>query len=406
MLTVNILLVDDDIKTLAALEAILVELKVNVVKANSGTAALKYLLEQDFAVILLDVQMKDMDGFETATLIRERPRSQHTPIIFLTAHDQTDSFIFKGYSVGAVDYLFKPVPTEILRAKVSIFIDLYKKTLALQHQLDELNQLHKDTASQRQINDYSQALLDYEHTAREEAEQSLQAHDEFVTVAAHELRTPITSLRGFTQSLIRRLDKGKIPDLDYLYKVLRSIDMQSQKLGMLVTQLLDISRIREGQLELDLELTDIAPLVKTVVETLQATTNRHSITTNVPFSLFAIVDPLRIEQVLINLLGNAIKYTPEDKSIDVDVNVTEHQTFSLSVTDQGIGIPPEQREHLFERFHRAHPDGSISGMGLGLYISQQIIQLHGGTLYAEFPDEGGTRFIMELPLAQSATQSV
>ncbi len=227
--------------------------------------------------------------------------------------------------------------------------------------------------------------------------EAVQARDEFLSVAAHELKTPITSLRGFSQTLLRHLDKRGTIDPAVMRRALTVIDQQSVKLTTLVSQLLDLSRLEAGRLTLEREVTDIARLTGDVIATIQRTTNTHTLQLHAPPHLNAFIDPIRIEQVLVNLLDNAVKYSPEGGAIIAELTMPDAQTLCLSVTDHGLGIAPEKRQHIFERFYQAHQDGYRGGMGLGLYISRQIIELHNGQISAEFPPEGGTRIIVRLP---------
>ncbi|MBI2940541.1 MAG: HAMP domain-containing histidine kinase, partial [Chloroflexi bacterium] len=234
-----------------------------------------------------------------------------------------------------------------------------------------------------------------------EAQEAIQARDEFLSVAAHELKTPVTSLRGFAQLMIRQLHRNGTVDMPRIARALQVIDQQSIKLSHLVSQLLDASRIEAGRLVLERREANLARLVEDLATTVQANTSRHSLVVRAPGEVMALVDPLRLEQVLTNLLDNAIKYSPEGGPIEIAVSQPAADTVELAVQDRGIGIPSEKRPLIFDRFYQAHGDGHFGGMGLGLYISRQIVQLHGGTLRAEFPTEGGTRFVVTLPTGWS-----
>jgi len=395
MTNVNILLVDDSAENLLALAAVLDSPEYNLFKARSGEAALRCLLDQDFAVILLDVRMPDMDGFETAELIRGRKRSYGVPIIFLTGSEGTTGNLFKGYSLGAVDYLVKPIVPEILTAKVAVFAELFRKNQDLQFQLERVRALKHDVKERK-------VLLAREQEARADAEQAVRERDEFLSVAAHELKTPVTSLRGFAQMILRQLDRKDSIDPERIHHAFEAIDHQSAKLSHLISQLLDISRIESGQLQLDKEQTNVVELMTNVLGMIQPGTSKHTFVVNMPDLISTIADPLRLEQVFTNLLDNAIKYSPDGGPIHVDVCMENENTICLAVKDSGIGIPEEHRDHIFDRFYRAHASGHFGGMGLGLHISRQIVHLHDGTLQAEFPAEGGTRFVIRLPLDSAA----
>lgn len=241
--------------------------------------------------------------------------------------------------------------------------------------------------------------------ARTAATAAVETRDEFLTVAAHELKTPVTSLRGFAQLLLRQMERGRPLDAERLQASLQVIDHQSEKLTHLVEQLLDVSRIQAGRLVLEPGPTDLGRLVREVVTAQQSVTTRHQLAVQAPASLPATVDALRLEQVLTNLIENALRYSPQGGMIDVQLTALAQdgasgvpRSVQLLVRDHGIGVPAEHRPHIFDRFYQAHPDSWLGGMGLGLYITRQIVDLHGGTVTAEFPADGGSRFVVLLPL--------
>ncbi len=240
-------------------------------------------------------------------------------------------------------------------------------------------------------------LYDSEWQARTQAEAAIRARDEFLSVAAHELRTPVTSLIGFSQTIQRRLQRDGMLDLERVQRMLDVVEQQSSKLSRLIAQLLDVSRLDSGRLKITPEWVDIMELVGNVVMGSQTTTTRHTISLRGPSAAQALVDPLRFEQVMTNLLDNAIKYSPDGGLIAVDLSTSPAGVIQICVTDSGIGIAPEHRAHIFERFYQGHSSTTVGGLGLGLFISHQIIQLHGGQIQAESPDSGGTRFVITLP---------
>ena len=244
--------------------------------------------------------------------------------------------------------------------------------------------------------------LAWERAARAEAEAAVRSREEFLSVAAHELRTPVTTLRGYAQVLLRQFEKAEGPDPAKVGRALQTFEHQSDKLTRLVTQLLDLSRIRAGQLVLEPEATDLAALVEGVAATAQATVGQPvQVRGGQPRGarVRASVDPLRLEQVLINLIDNATKYG--QGPIEVEVVQPSPAAVQLAVRDRGPGVPPEHRQQIFERFFQARStakgEGQVGGLGLGLHISRQIVELHGGRIEAEFPPEGGTRFVVTLP---------
>jgi len=383
---VNILMVDDQPSKLISYEAILGDLGVNLIKAGSAREALEHLLKTDVAVVLMDVSMPEMDGFELAAMMRQHPRFQKTAIIFVSAVRLTDLDRLKGYEVGAVDYIPVPVIPEILRAKVAVFADLYRKT----RQLEALNQ-----DLERRVE---------ERTA--ELEAALQVRDEFLSVAAHELKTPVTGLRATAQVLARKLQRGELEAPAWLSDGLRTIDQQSDRLARLIGQVLDVSRLDRDALALDRTPTDLAGVAERLVAAFRARASKHEFVLAADQPLVAEVDPVGIEQVLSNLLDNAVKYSPNGGRIDVEVGRVGAEQALLAVRDRGIGIPPEKREAIFARFYQAHVEDHRSGLGLGLYISRQIVTQHGGDIAVEFPPDGGTRFVVTLPVAAKAPASV
>ncbi|MBI4492398.1 MAG: response regulator [Chloroflexi bacterium] len=235
-----------------------------------------------------------------------------------------------------------------------------------------------------------------------EAQAAVRARDDFLSVAAHELKTPVTALRGFAQLAVRQVDGQGSVDPARVQQALHVIDQQSAKLARLVAHLLDRSRIEAGKLELDRQVTDLTSLVEGVVAAAQLSISRHTLVVQAPPSLPSLVDPLRLEQVVANLVDNAVKFSPAGGQIDIELSTPDAGTVRLAVRDRGLGIPPEHRAHVFDRYYQAHARGHAGGMGLGLYISRQIVHLHGGELAAEFPPDGGTRFVVTLPIPPSA----
>ncbi|HYY03772.1 MAG TPA: PAS domain-containing sensor histidine kinase [Gaiellaceae bacterium] len=234
--------------------------------------------------------------------------------------------------------------------------------------------------------------------ARSEADAAsalLRARDEFLSIAAHELKTPMTSAKTAAQLLARsfaRSDANKTQQSRAIALIVQQID----KLSRLVTLLLETVRAQGGQLAPQRQRTNVVALIRGSVAEAQSATTAHELVLSAPESLWMSVDPFRLEQVMTNLLSNAIKFSPDGGRIDVDVKRPTPTHVWISVRDRGLGVAPEHREHLFERFFQAHRDRS--GMGLGLYISRQIVEAHGGTIYAEFPPDVGARFVMSLPV--------
>jgi signal transduction histidine kinase len=251
------------------------------------------------------------------------------------------------------------------------------------------------------------ALLVQEQESRARAEAAVRSRDEFLSVAAHELKTPITSLLASTQLVLRRAERDGALDPRRAEQTLRTAVTQSTKLARLVAQLLDVSRIESGKLALEPRGVDPPDLGAAAAPAARARTTSHEIRVREARSATAApivvpADPLRLEQVLTNLLDNAIKYSPEGGPVEIALERDTASTVRLAVRDHGIGIPADRRAHIFDRFYQAHGEGYLSGMGLGLHISRQIVELHGGTIAAEFPEDEGTRFVVRLPSSASA----
>ncbi|HAA32211.1 MAG TPA: hybrid sensor histidine kinase/response regulator, partial [Cyanobacteria bacterium UBA8553] len=577
----NVLLVDDHPENLLALEAILENLGQRLVKAHSGEEALRCLLHQDFAVILLDVQMPGMDGFETASLIRNRQRSQYTPIIFLTAFSTSDSLMFKGYSLGAVDYLFKPVEPEILTSKVSVFVELFNKTAQIKRQATQLAAVNAELRESEQrfrslsacspvgifltdvegrctytnprlqaicgltpeqnlgdswlqsvhLEDREQVLANWssltltngeysnefrvetpagivrqihvraspmlspqgelighvgtveditdrkqaeearaqiirEQAARQQAEAANRMKDEFLATLSHELRTPLNSVLGWARLLrTRSFDEATIA------RALETIERNAKVQAQLIEDILDVSRIIRGKLQLDLSPTNLIPIIEAAVDSVRPTAEAKSLqleyifdfsvdqvtddcpplhssenqslllssedsTTPNPLpekaetlkeeiwdcsgtnpmnslmrhketmkgEILVNGDPDRLQQVVWNLISNAIKFTPEGGKIEVRcLRAGSHA--QIQVSDTGIGINIEFLPHVFERFRQADSTTTRShgGLGLGLAIVRHLVELHGGTVYADSQGEGhGATFTVELLLLKDA----
>ena len=230
-----------------------------------------------------------------------------------------------------------------------------------------------------------------------EAQKAIAVREDFLSMAAHELKTPVTSLRGFAQLLVRQLDNNREIDPERLRRALDTINQQSDRLFRLIIRLLDLSKLEAGKLVLEPELTNLTSLIERVVDGFSTGTDIHQLEIQAPETFQAIVDPLRIEQVITNLVDNAIKYSPEGGPVKINLSrQADRHNILLVVKDQGIGIPPVHRERIFEPFYQAQSRG-FAGIGMGLYITRQIIELHGGKIELEFPDEGGTSFLVTIP---------
>lgn len=261
-----------------------------------------------------------------------------------------------------------------------------------------------DVTDRKEAEEQYERLLAREQRAREEAESALRARDVFLSVAAHELRTPLTTLKAYAQLLERQLQRDGQLETARVERALRAFVRETDKLERLIGQLLDVSRIEAGRLRVERQRVDLSQLLGSVVADVRRRTGHQALSLQAPPRLLARLDPLRIEQVLLNLLDNAIRYSPAGSPIEVEAEALSRELCELRVRDHGEGIPPNLRARVFERFFQAHGQAHRSGMGLGLFISRQIVELHGGTLRAEFPPDGGTCFVICLPRALEGSE--
>ena len=420
---VNVLLVDDQPARLLTYETILAELGQNLVRAGSGLEALEKLMKDEFAVVLLDVSMPDMDGFEAATLIHQHPRFEKTPIIFVTGVHVSELDRLKGYKVGAVDYVSIPVVPEILRSKVAVLIELYTKRRELQELNRNLAQAnerlaHANTTLQAEKNRELETLNRILQRANQELEganRSLQTEvterarvelalkeadrhkDEFLAMLAHELRNPLAPIHNAVQ-LMHRQDLTN-PHLVWSRDV---IGRQLAHLTRLVDDLLDVSRITRGKINLNKQVLELRDVVARTVETVQPLIDDrgHTLMVSVPPGTLAVFgDPTRLSQALGNVLGNAAKYTERGGQIELSVRQLGAEV-EIRVRDDGIGIPAELMPRIFNLFTQLDrtSGASQSGLGIGLALVQRLIEMHGGSVaaYSEGPGQG-SEFVIRLP---------
>jgi two-component system, sensor histidine kinase len=378
----KILIVDDDQTKVMAIEAVLESLNQTIIAVSSGADALRHLLSEDVAVILLDVNMPEMDGFETAELIRQRRRSEHTPIIFLTAHAD-DAFEDRGYALGAVDYLLMPATPSMLRAKVGVFVDLFHKSEQVKRQAEQRIQLAQEQA------------------ARIEAERASVAKSQFLTNISHELRTPMTAIIGMTDlSLVEPLSPK-------VREYLGAVHTNAHLLLELLNEILDLSKLESGTLMLD-----SAPLqLRKIVGELKHTFSHRAEQKGLRFEVITapevpehlIGDSLRLRQVIFNLLANAIKFTEQGQvtlELTVDSACDREAWIKFSVSDTGIGIAPADQERIFAPFTQvdASTKRRRDGAGLGLAISADLIRAMGGSRTVSSELGKGSVFGFVVPL--------
>ena len=301
------------------------------------------------------------------------------------AHTQLFADVCAAHSrvIPAESYVALPTANDRLRA----IAELQQKAQSLETEI----------AERRQAEERLRHALEAEHEARLNVEAALQVRDEFLSIAAHELRNPLACLSLHAQVALQRLGHKEHFDASRTEHSLQSISRQATRLSRLLDRLLDVSQLEADRLTLQRRATDLAGLVAQVVSSTRSWTDRHPIALETPASMQVWIDPLRLEQVLANLLDNAIKHSPDGEPIVVTLSEPQPGTLELAVSDRGIGIPIEARDRIFERFFQARPEDATQGLGLGLYVSRQIVELHDGEIRADFPADGGTRFVVTLP---------
>ncbi len=365
-----ILIVDDTPENLISLKKVLEKNNFEVDTASSGEEALKKVLKNSYVLIILDVQMPGMDGFEVAEAISGYSKAKETAIIFLSAANTELKFIAKGYSSGGLDYITKPLDMNILLLKVKTFYRIYEQSRKLKEMQDTL-------------------LAEIEF--RKEAERK---KDEFISIASHELKTPLTSVKGYVQLLERSVNKG---DTETVKKHLKKAQVQLEKLNSLIADLLDISKIESGKLKLNKQYFSIDYLLDNVLEIMHQSNPTFKIIKKGKAGCEIFADEMRIEQVIVNFLTNAMKYSPGTEEIFITINVKDDQLY-LAVKDSGIGMLPEQLEHVFDKFYRVEETSQrFQGLGIGLYISSEIIKRHGGEIGVTSNYGEGSEFYFIMP---------
>ena len=386
----SIMVVDDIPANLVAMEHLLQDFEITLIKASNGYDALAETFHHDFALVLLDVQMPEIDGFQTARMMRTAEHSRRVPIIFVTANHSDEDHILKGYEAGGIDYITKPVSSTILRCKIKLFIALYEQRA----ELDYLNR----------------SLLQ----AHDEVERATSAKSEFLANISHELRTPMHSILGFSELGIERskyFDNG-----EELRENFKEIHGSAKRLLALLNDLLDLSKLEANAMKFDFSKSNLAELVSETVTSLRTRIHEKGQEVTVSKSdldLAVEIDTGKIRQVLLNLLSNAIKFTPEGRKITVgfeQATLPEGRrkndqeiipAIAVSVGDEGIGIPEDELELIFDKFIQSGKtkDGA-GGTGLGLAICREIISGHFGEIKAENNKANGTTMTFTIPLKQ------
>jgi len=374
-----ILIVDDKPENIFSLKTILELHSFPTDTALSGEEALKKILRQSYALIILDVQMPGMDGFEVAEAISGYSKARDIPIIFLSAANTDKKFITKGYTSGGSDYITKPIDPDILLLKVKTFYRLYEQN-------SELNRIQASLRSE----------IEFRKKVEDELQEAVKKKDEFISIASHELKTPLTTIKAYVQLLDRDIS-GDNPTKLYVDRAL----VQIRKLDNLIVDLLDLSKIESGKLKFNKKLFEFESTLSNAIEMIRQTYPEYRIVRMGTADIQLYGDETRIEQVIINYLTNAVKYSPDNKEIHVEATVRPDGRLFVLVRDFGIGIKKDHQSNIFSKFYRVEDTANrFQGLGIGLYICAEIIRRHEGEYGVESEPGQGSAFYFSVPVLQ------
>jgi signal transduction histidine kinase len=388
----KLLIVDDLPENLLALEALIKREDRTVYKALSADEALSLLLQHEFAMAILDVQMPGMNGFELAELMRGTEKTKSIPIVFVSAAGREMNYAFKGYESGAVDFLHKPLDIHAVKSKVNVFVDLYRQRKEVRQQVEALEHSRRE----------QEVLLAQLQVTQVELEHAVRMRDDFMSIVSHEVRTPLNGLILETQLRKMHLarDNAAAFTLDKMKAMVERDERQIQSLIRLIEDMLDVSRIRTGKLSIRPSRFDLSVAVGNLLESFaaQVSAAQSSVNYRAGQPVIGQWDEFRIEQVVSNLLTNALRYGAK-KPIDVSVYMQGDQAV-IEVADQGIGISEENQKRIFHQFERIAGSHVVTGLGLGLFISEQIVAAHNGQITVHSALGEGAMFRVCLPLEQ------
>jgi signal transduction histidine kinase len=393
----KLLIVDDLPENLRALDALIRDEARQVFQARSGEEALSLMLEHEFALAILDVQMPGMDGFELAELMRGTERTRNIPIVFVSAAGRELNYAFKGYETGAVDFLYKPLDPDAVRSKVHVFVTLDQQRREMRHQMQALERSRRE----------QEVLLRELNETQTELQRSLRMRDEFMSLVAHELRTPLNTLFLETQMRSLQLKRGILPAFnpEQMGTMIKRDERQIKAMIRLIDDMLDVSRMKSGTLSIRPARVEITALLERVLSDLALAADAAGC--SLVLAPHAPVegwwDEFRIEQVVVNLLTNALRYGGGGV-VEVSVHKEESNAAGgnvrIDVRDHGKGIAPDFIERIFEPYERGAKSGEPKGLGLGLYISRQLAASHGGQLTARSTPGQGATFSLTLPYTE------
>jgi signal transduction histidine kinase len=393
----KLLIVDDLPENLRALDALIRDEARQVFQAGSGEEALSLMLEHEFALAILDVQMPGMDGFELAELMRSTSRTRDIPIVFVSAAGRELNYAFKGYEQGAVDFLYKPLDPDAVRSKVNVFVTLDQQRREMRRQMQALERSRRE----------QEVLLRELNETQAELQRSLRMRDEFMSLVAHELRTPLNTLFLETQMRSLQLKRGNLPASDpaQMDAIIKRDERQIKSMIRLIDDMLDVSRMKSGTLSIRPGRVELMALLERVVNdlSLAATAAGCKVVLAPHAPVEGWWDEFRIEQVVVNLLTNALRYG--GGTVEVSVH-EEGCNARIDVRDHGKGIAPDFLDRIFEPYERGARSGEPKGLGLGLYISRQLATSHGGQLTVQSTLGQGATFSLTLPCTEVAVPAV
>jgi len=372
-----ILIVDDKPENIFSLRTILELHSFPTDTALSGEEALKKVLRQSYALIILDVQMPGMDGFEVAEAMNGYSKARDIPILFLSAANTDKKWITKGYSSGGMDYITKPIDPDILLLKVKTFYRLYEQNR-------ELNLIQASLRSE----------IEFRKKVEAELQEAVRTRDEFISIASHELKTPLTTIKAYVQLLDRAIGPEDATKL-YVDRALAQVG----KLYELIVDLLDLSKIESGKLKFNKKLFSFEATLNSAIEMIRQTYPDYRITRTGEADIELYGDEMRIEQVIVNYLTNAVKYSPDRKEIEIEASVRTDGRLFVQVRDHGIGIGKDHQANIFGKFYRVEETANrFQGLGIGLYICAEIIRRHNGEYGVQSEPGQGAAFYFSVPL--------